>query len=808
MLSGINALIVRVRTREELFAGACRIALEAGAFRMSLVAVVDRATMSIVPVASEGKDEELMASIRAVLSSAEDAPRTMVARAIRDKKAVVSNDAVDDPQVLFGGKYLASGVRSMAVFPLVVSDEALGVLALYSGQAGFFDQEEMKLLSELAGDIAFAMDHIQKQEHLDYLAYYDELTGLANRSLFLERVAQYIRSAAAAGHQLALFLVDLERFKNINDSLGRPAGDALLRHVAGWLTRSVGDASLLARLGADHFAVVLPEVRQGGDVARLLEKSMAAFLEHPFQLDESVLRIAARVGVALFPEDGADAEGLLRNAEAALKKAKASGDRYLFYTQQMTAAVAGKLTLENQLRQALEREEFVLHYQPKVSLASGRLAGAEALIRWNDPRTGLVPPGRFIAVLEETGLIFEVGRWALRKAIGEYLRWRAAGLPAVRQRGERLAAAAAQPRLHRRGRAGDRRRRARRGGAGARDHRERDHGGREAQHRHPEGDPRHGRHRRHRRLRHRLLVAELSRQAAGGHAEDRPLVRGRHDARARGPGAGVHHHRPGARAEAQGGGRGRRDRGAVAPAAAAELRRDAGLPVQQAGAGRDLRGEIPRAASALIPGPARRRPRSRAARRGKPIVPSRKETARNGIAVAGPRVLKAFGQGGILGETPNARSNPRLALPAGLCAAEQSAPGPGQRMCRRSGALGAPMPPRANGNARRISTELGAVLLDTLGLAAAIEWHARWLQRCTGVRCELTVSDAAGIDLPEACAATIFGIYGETLSNVARHPGASRVAIALTITARQVTMVVRDNGSGPATTLRLGLAAA
>ena len=118
------------------------------------------------------------------------------------------------------------------------------------------------------------------------------------------------------------------------------------------------------------------------------------------------------------------------------------------------------------------------------------------------------------------------------------------------------------------------------------------------------------------------------------------------------------------------------------------------------------------------------------------------------------------------------------------------------------------MSPRANANARRISTELGAVLLDTLGLAAAIEWHARRLQRCTGVRCELTVSDAAGIELPEACAATIFGIYDETLSNVARHPGASRVAIALTITAQQVTMVVRDNGSGPGTTLRLGLPAA
>ena len=167
-------------------------------------------------------------------------------------------------------------------------------------------------------------------------------------------------------------------------------------------------------------------------MARLLEKTMEAFLEHPFRLNDAVFRIAAKVGVALFPDDGADADTLFRNAEAALKKAKASGERYLFYTQKMTEAVAGKLTLENQLRQALDNEEFVLHYQPKVNLASGKLTSAEALIRWNDPRTGLVPPGRFIPILEETGLIYDVGRWALRQAIADYLRWRAAGLPAVR----------------------------------------------------------------------------------------------------------------------------------------------------------------------------------------------------------------------------------------------------------------------------------------------------------------------------------------------------------------------------------------
>jgi len=275
------------------------------------------------------------------------------------------------------------------------------------------------------------VDHLDKQERLDYLAYYDALTGLPNRTLFLGRVAQGIRRASTDGHKLALLIVDLERFKDINDTLGRPAGDLLLKQVAEWLSRLVGDPELLAHLGADRFAVLVPIVKHEAALGRLLDRTIKAFLDHGFELDESIFRIAARVGVAVYPHDGATADSLFQHAEAALKKAKSSGDRWLFYKPTMTEQVAGKLTLENQLRQALDRDEFVLHYQPKVNLATGKVIAAEALIRWNDPRTGLVPPGRFIPVLEEIGLIHDVGRWAVRRAIAEYLRWRAAGLPAV-----------------------------------------------------------------------------------------------------------------------------------------------------------------------------------------------------------------------------------------------------------------------------------------------------------------------------------------------------------------------------------------
>jgi len=434
VLSGINTLIVRTRDRQELFDEACRIAVELGKFRLAWIGLLDANGLDVTPVARAGVDEGYLDNIQ--LTARDDAPDRceMVARALREKTAVVCNDIDTDAQMArWREEALRRGYRSVVVFPLQLEDKVTGLLLLYASEAGLFDTEEMRLLTEIAGDISFALDHIEKEERLNYLAYYDVLTGLANRSLFLEWVALYMRSAVRRGHKLALFVIDLERFKNINDSLGQPAGDALLRQVAKWLTRNaVGDGNLVARVGADHFAVVLPEVKQEGNVVRLLEKWIEAFLEHPFHLNDAVFRISHKVGIALFPDDGADADTLFKNAEAALKKAKASGDRYLFYTQKMTETVAGKLTLENQLRQALDKGEFVLHYQPKVNLASGKLTSAEALIRWNDPRTGLVLPGRFIPILEETGLIYEVGRWALRKAIEDYLRWRSAGLAAVR----------------------------------------------------------------------------------------------------------------------------------------------------------------------------------------------------------------------------------------------------------------------------------------------------------------------------------------------------------------------------------------
>ena len=432
MLSGIDTLIVRARDRDELFREACRIAVDAGGFQVCVLGLVDRDGMSIAPIAACSKDVELSSTIKGILSSPEDAPTHLVTRAISEKKTVVSNDLQHDPDTQFRAQYAASGVRSMAVLPLIVANETVGVLALYANEIEFFQNEELKLLTELAGDIAFAMGHIRTQERLDYLASYDMLTGLANRALFYERLEQTIVIAQEHDSKLALMLLDIERFKTINDSLGRPVGDALLKAVAARMADVASDVSRLGRLDADHFAVIVSKFQSEEQLAHQIEKCIAEVFGLPFGVGTSELRLAAKIGIAMFPADGANADTLFKNAETALKNAKLHGERYLFYTQAMNARVAEKLTLENQLSRALDNGEFVLHYQPKINLVTGQVTSAEALIRWNDPRTGLVSPARFISVLEETGMIQEVGRWALRKTIEDYLRWRNAGLPAVR----------------------------------------------------------------------------------------------------------------------------------------------------------------------------------------------------------------------------------------------------------------------------------------------------------------------------------------------------------------------------------------
>jgi diguanylate cyclase (GGDEF)-like protein len=424
VLSGINSTIVRVRDREELFREACRIAVQAGGFRLAWIGLVGEEADRVKPVAWGGTGEDYIGMMPLGLDENLSENFGLAGRAIRERKAMIADDMTTDPMVPLRKEALARGFHSLAILPLVVSDEPIGLLALYADTPGFFDAEdEMQLLLELAGDIAFALEHIEKAERLNYLAYYDPLTGLANATLFRERLARFADAAREAGHKLALGLVDVDQFKTINDSLGRTSGDELLKQIARRISEYVKDPSELARVAADRFAVVLTRIDREDDVARLTEQRLAQCFGTPFRVGEAELRISAKVGLSVFPNDGSDADTIFKNAEAALKKAKETNERYLFYTHQLTERIAERLSLENKLRQALERQEFVLHYQPKVRTETRRVIGVEALIRWMSPERGLVPPLEFIPLLEETGLIVEVGGWALEQAVRDHMHW-------------------------------------------------------------------------------------------------------------------------------------------------------------------------------------------------------------------------------------------------------------------------------------------------------------------------------------------------------------------------------------------------
>ena len=424
VLSGINAAIVRIRDREELYREVCRIAVDAGGFKFVWLSVVDREQQRLRPVASAGDDNGFLETVRGRMSLRADSPegQGLAVRAVMEKKATVVNDVERDPQIRYKKEHADRGIRSVAVLPLFVEGEATGAIGLHSGERGFFDEEEMRLLLGLAGDISFALEHIEKGEKLAYLAWYDPLTGLPNRTLFVERLNQYVHAAAPAGAKLAVALADVERLKTINESLGRQAGDALLKHLAARLVQAA-DPSMIGRIAADQFAVILQSVKGRSEVARRVESLWHDCLSEPIQVGEAELRISVKAGIALYPNDGGDAEMLLRNAEAALGKTKETGERYVFYASAMTALTAETLTLENRLRQALEKDEFVLHYQPKVDLETRRIVGMEALIRWQSPELGLVPPGKFIPLMEETGLILDVGSWALRRAAADHRNW-------------------------------------------------------------------------------------------------------------------------------------------------------------------------------------------------------------------------------------------------------------------------------------------------------------------------------------------------------------------------------------------------
>ncbi len=323
-------------------------------------------------------------------------------------------------------------IKSLLLVPIQLSNE-------FWGYIGFDDcywerrwsKHEESALFTMAASVSGALERQQTEEMIRYRALHDRITGLPNRTLFDEQLTLAIPNANRSGKSLAVMFLDLDRFKTINDTLGHTVGDQLLKEVAQRLTSSLRAGDLVARWGGDEFTVLLPRVSSVSDVTKTAQRILEA-LDSVFHLEGHELYVTASIGIALFDDRSPDAETLIKHADAALYQAKEQGkNNYQFYTAAMGAKAPELLALEKSLRQALKREEFMVCYQPRVDIATGKINGMEALLRWQHPEMGLVSPAVFIPIAEEMGLIVPIGEWVLRTACAQNKAWQDAGLPSI-----------------------------------------------------------------------------------------------------------------------------------------------------------------------------------------------------------------------------------------------------------------------------------------------------------------------------------------------------------------------------------------
>ena len=306
-----------------------------------------------------------------------------------------------------------------------------GVLTAHAKRVNKYSDDDVNFVQSIANVLAAAVERWESEQRFAYLAQFDPLTGLPNRNLFRDRLTQAIGRAQREERMTALVFLDLDRFKEINDTFGHAAGDRVLKDIAARLVSCLRESDTIARLGGDEFIVVLEEILDVSQAESAARKILSVFSQ-PVSLEGTDFYVTPSIGIAIYPADGVDGDTLLKHADIAMYQAKNEGrNNFQFYSSALSSAASDRLTVESSLRKALERNEFVLFYQAVVDLATSRISSAEALLRWRHPEWGLVAPDRFMKVAEQTGLIIPIGEWVMHEACRQLMEWRKAGVPTV-----------------------------------------------------------------------------------------------------------------------------------------------------------------------------------------------------------------------------------------------------------------------------------------------------------------------------------------------------------------------------------------
>ena len=434
-LSQCNQAIVRCTNEAELFPKICRDAVNVGGMKMAWIGIIDGASNLIKPEASFGDGIEYLNEVKISVRDNNPAGLGPAGRSIRENKPIWCQDFQHDPAtVAWHEKGREFGWGASASLPLLRKGVVIGALGLYADVANAFDEAAQNLLIEMATNISFALDNYCREvernaaeDKIQYLAFYDSLTDLPNRRLLMDRLQQALASCSRSGREGALLFIDLDKFKNINDTLGHDIGDALLQQVAQRLMSCIREGDTAARLGGDEFMVMLLDLNEQPIEAAAQSESIGekilTVLSQPYQFERHAYRCTSSIGVTLFRDHQQGAEELMKQADIAMYQAKKAGRNSLrFFDRQMQESISARVSLESELHNAIEFQQFHLHYQIQVD-SSYRPVGAEALIRWIHPVRGMVSPTQFIPLAEETGLILPIGLWVLETACAQLKAW-------------------------------------------------------------------------------------------------------------------------------------------------------------------------------------------------------------------------------------------------------------------------------------------------------------------------------------------------------------------------------------------------